>query len=176
MRIVLFQKIYHTIVLQDIDFTLKWTAAATQYAISPKAINVSTAAAMFKILVRKSPHKILLPTNFENCASRSDELCKTCEEKCIGSNYDRNDAGQTVESLTNQTSQLAFVDTQEVTQIPRVQTFRLLSQFVTVLKSQLKVAMRSLLQAAFDAPMHGVLYCMREVICDLELRLELCKR
>ena len=54
--------------------------------------------------------------------------------------------------------------------IPCMQAYRLLSQFVTVLKSQIEVARKSLLQAAFKAPIHGVLYCIREVVCDLKLR------
>ncbi|CAB4001550.1 Hypothetical predicted protein, partial [Paramuricea clavata] len=145
---------------KDIHFTLNWTTVATQCAISPKAINVSTAACMFKILIRKSPHKICLPANPENCTA--------CEEECAQSDGG-NKGNDEVASLTTQAYQLDLGDKERETSIPCMQAFRLLSQFVELLKSQIEVARKSLLEAAFEAPIHGVLYCVREVICDLQL-------
>ena len=143
--------------LQDINFTFQWTTTATQYAISPKAINVSTAASMFKILIHKSPHEICLATTSINS-----------EEKCVKRGTQNNDE---LASLVSQAYQL-FLDNKEgVASVPCVQAFRLVSQLVGVLKFQIEVARKSLLQAAFDAPIHGVLFCIREVMCDLEMRL-----
>ena len=98
----------------------------------------------------------------------------------IGSeeNFDEPDEGNEdedkVSSLTTQAHQLHLANEEGETCIPCLQAFGLLSQFVTVLKSQIEVARTSLLRAAFEAPIHGVLYCVREIICDLELRLEEC--
>lgn len=151
---------------------MKWIATATQYAISPKAINVSTAACMFKILIRKCPHKICLPGNPDNFSSTSDQLCMSSarSEEESGRSDKENKSDDKVSSIISHTNQLTFREMEEETSIPCTQAFRVLSQFVAVLKTQIKVARKSLLQAAFDAPIHGVLYCIREIICDLELR------
>ena len=161
-------------VLQETNFTFKWTATAIQCAISPKAINVSTAACMFKILVRKSPHKICLPTRTENWKSTCGQssVAPVNSEEIFTDPNGEKERNDKVPSLTDQVQQLHLVDEEEETSIPCLQAFRLLSQFVTILKSQIDVARINLLQAAFEAPIHGVLYCMREIICDLELRLE----
>ncbi len=160
--------------LQDINFTVQWTTTATQYAISPKAINVSTAACMFKILIRKSPHKTCLPTNSEDCQTTCQQLFMTAINSDEKFTMSAGGCGSDnkLASLNSQTCQLDLADNEGGTSTPCIQAFRLLSQFVSVLKSQIKVARKSLLQAAFEAPIHGVLYCIREVICDLELRLE----
>ena len=139
--------------LQDINFTLQWTTTATQYAISPKAINVSTAACMFKILIQKSPHQICLATSSANFEVEYPQ------------NNDR------VASSVTQACQLDLDNKEGGTSIPCVQAFRLISQLVNMLKCQIEVARKSLLQAAFDAPIHGLLYCIREVMCDMKMRL-----
>lgn len=149
---------------------------ATQYAISPKAINVSTAVCMFKILIRKSSCKIDLPLNLEKYQRTNDPLLLTptnSQRKCAHSNGDNKDSNE-VSSIMLPVHKLDPVDDKGEPPLPYAQAFRLLSQFVTVLKYQVEVARKSLLQAAFEAPIHGILYCIREVLCDLDLGWDNC--
>ena len=128
---------------------------------------------MFKILIRKSPHEIRLPANCESYKSTSSQFCtpeSVKSEEASPKSNEEDDSNEEVLSLTSETYELALVDNEEELAIPSMQAFRVLTQFVTVLHCQLKVARKSLLQAAFDAPMHGVLFCIREILCDLELR------
>lgn len=130
---------------------------------------------MFKILIRKSPHKICLPTRAENWKSTGNQSSLTSVNSDVTcAQGDRGNESNKISWLITRAHQLYLVNEEGETSIPCLQAFRLLSQFVTVLKSQIDVARTNLLQAAFEAPIHGVLYCMREIICDLELRLEKC--
>ncbi|XP_028408527.1 thyroid adenoma-associated protein homolog [Dendronephthya gigantea] len=156
---------------QNTDYILKWMTTATQYAISPKAINVSTAAFMFKILIRKSSYRIDLPLNLEQYQRTSDPLLLTpaiSQGSCAYSDG-VNKSSDEESSMMPSAYQLNLVDNKEETTLPYAQAFRLLSQFVMVLKYQVEVARKSLLRAAFEAPIHGLLYCIREVLCDLDL-------
>ena len=123
---------------------------------------------MFKLLIRKSPHEIILPSADETSPSVDD----------TNSGFSRNSQGDSKSSKENKHydnvlssgSEDTVADEQADTRIPCEQTFRVLSQLVKRLQDQVDVARKSLLQAAFEAPIHGVLYCMRETICDFELK------
>lgn len=207
-----------------------------KYSTSPKAVNVSTAAFMFKILVRKLPHVICLPINVqqdhlsskktdphkeeysrvvgkndevvtafvaqdENCLQSENAYCLSKErssgsfpltdthpaveygnhdDHCSFSNQEEhayvennlptghhNKANdETVSTINKMTFKLNSIDQD----IPHAQAYRLLFQLLLLLRSQVNIAIGNLLQAAIEAPMHGLLYCIRGVLCDFELR------
>ena len=121
---------------------------------------------MFKLLVRKSPHDIIL-TSTENVDKIShDSARKFPPENVILDKDSTPNSG----NLTPGISDDALVNDEKETSIPCEQSFRVLNQLVKILQAQIVVARKSLLHAAFEAPMHGVLYCMREIICDFDLK------
>ena len=190
--------------------------------MSPKAIDVSTAAYMFKLLIRKSPHEITLGVkNTEQQRKESDtrphgesnsavgeksdnerkenieieegeesmteltekpdaeEREKTGNEqdeqsRDLSRNLDQpNDTNKRTNELKDigfQCSMMSLSTGFEATSVPKGQNFVVLSHLLEVLQSQINVARKSLLKAASEAPIHGVLYCIREILCDFELR------
>ena len=120
---------------------------------------------MFKLLVRKSPHDIIL-TSTEIVDKTSHDAARKSPPENVKLDKESTNSG----NLTPRVSDDALVSEQKEASIPCEQSFRVLTQLVKILQAQVVVARKSLLHAAFEAPIHGVLYCMREIICDFDLK------
>lgn len=107
---------------------------------SPRAVDSSTAAMFLRLFVERCH----LPLTFQkpSCAipSRDDQ---ESEPQCNSYKLDH---------------------------VPCTQSFRVLSHLVDLLKTHSSTASTNLSLIGIQAPMHGVLYCLRSIISHTSLR------
>lgn len=107
---------------------------------SPRAVDSSSAAMFLRLFVERC----CLPLTFQK------------PNGAIPSNDD-----QESETLCN-----SF----KLDHVPCTQSFRVLSHLVDLLKTHSSTASRNLSLIGIQAPMHGVLYCLRSIISHISLR------
>ena len=113
-----------------------------QLVSSPRAVDSSSGAVLLRLLIKQCS----LPLTFMNLDG-TKQLPEGADRGCLISS--------------------AFPGESHV---PCVQAFRVLNYLISLLRLHGTVAMKNLSHAAVEAPMHGVLYCLRAIMGHIAYR------
>ena len=179
--------LFNLFLFQNPNSLLEWTSTCETLISSPRAVDASTAAVLIRLLIEKCPSQLTLTYNapsgmstmsyakrfpldmdpVENNKKGAQDLdpVRNVPIASVSSDVDLNHKSQN--AVNEMSSRLVEIDLNDV---PCSQAFSALHSLLLVLRSHSEVAKESLAQASIHAPMHGVLYCIRQLLSHLKIR------
>ena len=187
--------IFYWVFLEDSKSLREWKNTCESLISSPRAVDSSTAAVLLRLLIDKCPSQLTLTYNPSSLAIWTEE-CDTPRTEQGSPAPAAKDTSETngrpvrkLASFSNtpNESKVKGVNLKEIGQnpvsevssllaeidlnaIPCNRAFSVLRSLVLVLMTHSAVAKESLTQASLYAPMHGVLFCIRQLLSHIVSR------